>query len=77
MAGFNFEKNLEHQTIAVESVLGVFASVGAKPDDDKTMTNISNPVIKIDKSRYSGNIGRVQKSNGIDKKLSNIHSNVI
>jgi len=77
MAGFNFEKNLEHQTIAVESILGVFASVGAKPDDNKTMANISNPVIKINKSRYSYNIEKVQFKNGIDKKLSNIRSNVI
>lgn len=77
MAGFNFEKNLEHQTNAVESVLKVFRFTGAKPSDDKTTANISNPVIKIDKARYMGNIKAVQAQNNIDQKLCNPSSKVI
>ncbi len=45
MAGFKFERDLPHQVKAVESVLKVFDGVSARELEDKTIANISNPII--------------------------------
>jgi type III restriction enzyme len=76
MAGFNFEKNLEHQEQAVKSTVGVFdsveiiKSVGVK----KECTNPS-----FDKNanfKYVQNIGNIQEQNSIERKVKG-KSNII
>ena len=76
MAGFNFERNLTHQTDAVNSVLKVFDDVGAKKLTDKAMANISNPIVKLEGNLFSTNLSRVQEENSIDTKYKNKSSKI-
>ena len=59
MAGFNFEKNLEHQSQAVNSTVGVFDSVEiTKPKGiEKEFTNPF--LIKDTSFKYVKNIGGI------------------
>lgn len=77
MAGFNFERDLEHQKAAVESVIKLFDDVGAKDLPNKAQANISNPSIKFSGSKFVENLQKVQKYNGIDKKYYKRGSNVL
>lgn len=77
MAGFNFERDLEHQKKAVESVIKLFDDVGAKEDKNKAQANISNPSIKFGGSHFAQNLQRVQRFNGIDKKYFKRGSNLL
>lgn len=76
MKGFNFEKNLNHQTQAVNSTVAVFEHLEQiKPAGiDK---NCINPVINREEPwrRYSDNIYKLQNSNSISIKYSG--SNII
>jgi len=69
MKGFNFEKNLDHQTSAVNSTIGVFEGVSiVHPTElDK---NYINPVLDhLDgNSYYAHNITTIRSDNGIDQK---------
>lgn len=69
MKGFNFEKNLDHQTSAVNSTIGVFEGVSiVHPTElDK---NYINPVLDhLDgNSYYANNITTIRLNNGIDQK---------
>ena len=71
MKGFNFEKNLNHQTQAVNSTVAVFEHLEAiSPDGvDK---NCINPVLNREEPwrRFSDNILKVQNSNRIPVKYS-------
>lgn len=71
MKGFNFEKNLNHQTQAVNSTVAVFEHLEAiKPDGvDK---NCINPVLNREEPwrRFSDNIFKIQNSNRIPVKYS-------
>ncbi|TGG86621.1 type III restriction-modification system endonuclease [Geotoga petraea] len=76
MAGFNFEKNLEHQDQAVKSTIEVF-------DDLETINSqginkkFINPFFDKDKnSKYVQNIGVIQEQNGIERRV-NGKSNII
>ncbi|WP_420577497.1 type III restriction-modification system endonuclease [Ekhidna sp.] len=65
MQGFNFEKNLNHQTQAVDSTVAVFEHLSlAKAEGvDK---NCINPTIEhLDGNQYAENIFKVQGLNGI------------
>jgi len=77
MAGFNFERDLEHQKTAVESVVKFFDDVGAVELKNKAQANISNPSIKFGGSKFAENLQKVQKYNGIDKKYFKRGSNVL
>jgi type III restriction enzyme len=75
MAGFNFEKNLEHQSKAVESTIAVFDGleiVQAKELDKQFI----NPVFPHDTRGYERNIIDIRGENSITdgkvKKDSNI-----
>jgi type III restriction enzyme len=77
MKGFNFEKNLQHQTQAVKSTVKVFDSLEvekAKGVDKQFL----NPVLNIYDSNntYPKNIIELQKVNNIEGKV-NLNSNII
>ena len=78
MKGFNFEKNLQHQSQAVKSTVSVFDNLEIeKPKGvDKQFLN---PVIDIFSgvsTSYAENIYALQKHNGIDEKIKR-NSNII
>jgi type III restriction enzyme len=77
MAGFNFERDLEHQRAAVESVVKLFDDVGAVELKNKAQANISNPSIKFGGSKFVENLRKVQNFNGIDKKYFKRGSNLL
>ena len=69
MKGFNFEKNLSHQSHAVDSTITVFENISLlQPTEvDK---NYINPAFDFSTDRaYPQNIRTVQESNGIDEKI--------
>ena len=79
MKGFNFEKNLIHQTQAVESTIAVFENLEIKKavcTDNKFI----NPHIDIFSSiitlKYRNNIEKIQKKNEIEIKADK-SSNII
>ncbi len=76
MGGFNFEKNLSHQTEAVESTIAVFENLDI--EEDKTIDkNYINPKINFKKGfGYITNIRNIQDKNSIDAKRSG-KSNII
>lgn len=79
MKGFNFEKNLQHQTQAVKSTVSVFDTLELlKPIGvDK---QFKNPIIDISSdilTSYSENIFRLQKLNGIIDEKIKCNSNII
>ncbi|SFV57918.1 Type III restriction-modification system restriction subunit [hydrothermal vent metagenome] len=47
MAGFKFERNLPHQENAVKRLLRAFSGAISVADSDRSMANISNPLIEI------------------------------
>ena len=76
MKGFNFEKNLNHQSHAVDSTIAVFENISlVQPtESDK---NFINPAFDFSTDRaYPQNIKTVQESNGIDEKIKR-NSNII
>lgn len=76
MKGFNFEKNLNHQSHAVDSTIAVFENISlVQPTEaDK---NYINPAFDFTTERtYPENIRAIQESNGIDEKIKR-NSNII
>jgi len=76
MTGFNFEKNLGHQSQAVKSTVGVFNDVEiTKPQGiEKEFTN---PVLNKDANfKYVQNIGGLQEQNSIERNAKG-QSNII
>lgn len=76
MSGFNFEKNLEHQSQAIKSTVGVFDCIDIiKPEG--TEKEFINPYLDKDTNfKYVNNIGSIQEQNGIERKV-NGRSNII
>ena len=75
MKGFNFEKNLNHQTNAVNSTVAVFENLDIK----KTVSvdkNFINPELDLYSNYYAKNIVKVRNENGIDEKVKR-NSNII
>ena len=67
MKGFNFEKNLNHQSHAVDSTIGVFQDI-LLIQPTETDKNYINPAFDFSTDRaYPQNIKTVQESNGIDE----------
>jgi type III restriction enzyme len=76
MKGFNFEKNLNHQSHAVESSIAVFDNISlVQPTEaDK---NFINPAFDYTTERtYPENIRAVQEDNGVTEKIKR-NSNII
>ncbi len=76
MKGFNFEKNLNHQSHAVDSTIAVFENISlVQPiEADK---NYINPAFDfLSDWAYPQNLRAVQESNGIDEKIKR-NSNII
>jgi len=70
---FNFEKNLTHQRVAVESTVEVFKDVAIRRDNS-LYKDVVNPIISSKSDRYFANIKNIQEKNSIDIKptLSNV-----
>ncbi|MCH8535731.1 MAG: type III restriction-modification system endonuclease [Flavobacteriaceae bacterium] len=76
MKGFNFEKNLNHQSHAVDSTIAVFENISlVKPTEaDK---NYINPEFDFTTERtYPQNIRAVQEDNGVNEEIKR-NSNII
>lgn len=76
MKGFNFEKNLSHQSHAVDSTIAVFENIAIfQPTEaDK---NYINPSFDFTTERtYPQNIRAVQEDNGINEEIKR-NSNII
>lgn len=76
MKGFNFEKNLNHQSHAVDSTIAVFENISiVRPTE--TNKNYINGAFNYSTERaYPQNIRTIQESNGIDEKIKR-NSNII
>jgi len=77
MKGFNFEKNLQHQTQAVKSTVNVFDNLEVEQAKGVDKQFI-NPVLNIydGNNTYPKNIIELQKVNNIEGKV-NLNSNII
>jgi len=75
MRGFNFEKNLKHQTNAVNSTVAVFENLDIKKSNGIDRQFI-NPELDLYSSRYAKNIVKIQEKNGIGEKV-NRNSNIV
>ena len=76
MKKFNFEKNLKHQSRAVESVVNIFDGLEIKEPQGIKKQYI-NPIFNKDANfRYVNNIGSIQEQNNIKRKV-NGKSNII
>lgn len=76
MKGFNFEKNLNHQSHAVESSIAVFENISLVQPTE-TDKNFINPAFDfLSDWAYPQNLRAVQESNGIDEKIKR-NSNII
>lgn len=76
MKGFNFEKNLNHQSQAVESTVAVFDGIN-KAESAIVDQNFLNPVFEFESGfAYSRNIKTIQETNGIEEKIKR-NSNII
>lgn len=77
MKGFNFEKNLQHQSQAVKSTVSVFNNLEIE-NPKGVDKQFLNPVVKIydGNNTYPKNILELQKVNNIEGKV-NLNSNII
>ncbi len=76
MKGFNFEKNLDHQSQAVESTLAVFENIRLIQPVDVNRQYI-NPVFDYTTGRtYPENLRAIHEDNGISEKIKR-NSNII
>jgi len=67
MKGFNFEKNLNHQTNAVNSTVAVFENLDLKKASGVDKQFI-NPELDLYSTYYAKNIVKICNENGIDEK---------
>jgi len=69
MKGFNFEKNLSHQTQAVESICSVFENIELTQPEGADKNHI-NPTFNFSDGRtFFQNIRNVHSKNGIAEKI--------
>lgn len=76
MKGFNFEKNLNHQSHAVESSIAVFENIRLVQPTDADKNFINAAFDFLSDWAYPQNLRAVQESNGIDEKIKR-NSNII
>ncbi len=75
MAKFNFEKNLPHQTNAVNNTIAVFKNLEIK-EPNSIDKQFINPEFDLYSSHYATNIYNIQEQNGIEKNIKK-DSNII
>lgn len=75
MKGFNFEKNLNHQTQAVNSTVAVFENLDIK-DTVSVDKQFINPEFDLYSLYYAKNILNIQQTNNIEIKVKR-NSNII
>jgi len=75
MKGFNFEKNLNHQTNAVNSTVAVFENLDIK-ETNSVDKQFINPEFNLHSDYYAKNIAKVDKENGINERVKQ-NSNII
>jgi len=68
MKGFNFEKNLSHQTQAVESTIAVFDTIGLVHPTG-TDKHFINSTFDLSGNQYAKNLAKVQNENGLKEKI--------
>jgi len=76
MKGFNFEKNLNHQSHAVESSIAVFENISLVQPTEADKNYINPAFDFLSDWAYPQNLRAVQESNGIDEKIKR-NSNII
>jgi type III restriction enzyme len=76
MKGFNFEKNLNHQSHAVDSTIAVFENINLVQPTEADRNYINLAFDYSTDRAYPQNIRTVQESNGIDEKIKR-NSNII
>jgi type III restriction enzyme len=76
MKGFNFEKNLSHQSHAVDSTIAVFENISLLQPTEVDKNYINSAFDFSTDRAYPQNIRTVQESNGIDEKIKR-NSNII
>ena len=76
MAGFNFEKNLNHQSHAVESSIAVFENISLVQPTEADKNYINPTFDFLSDWAYPNNLRAIQDSNGIDEKIKR-NSNII
>ena len=76
MKGFNFEKNLNHQSQAVESSIAVFENISLVQPTEADKNYINPAFDFLSDWAYPQNLRAVQESNGIDEKIKR-NSNII
>ncbi len=75
MRGFNFEKNLPHQSAAVKSTIGVFEGLPVRIPEGVDAPHLNPKIEALHNARYARNINQIQEQNGIAggaKKGSNV-----
>ncbi|MEA3554733.1 MAG: type III restriction-modification system endonuclease [Campylobacterota bacterium] len=78
MAGFKFERDLPHQVDAVKSILKVFDDVHIHNNVEKSMQNVSNPIVNhVASAQYSQNLLKIQEQNKINTDYKNSKSNIL
>ena len=76
MKGFNFEKNLSHQSHAVDSTIAVFENISLLQPTEADKNYINPAFDFLSDWAYPQNLRAVQESNGIDEKIKR-NSNII
>ena len=76
MKGFNFEKNLNHQSHAVDSTIAVFENISLVQPTEADKNYINPAFDFLSDWAYPQNLRAVQESNGIDEKIKR-NSNII
>jgi len=77
MKGFNFEKNLNHQTQAVNSTVAVFENLDIKKDVVSVDKQFINPEFEFKTNdQYPNNIRKIQQNNNIEVNIRR-NSNII
>ena len=69
MKGFNFEKNLNHQSQAVESTIAVFENISLVQPTEADKNYINPSFDYLSGRMYPQNIRKAQESNGIEEKI--------
>lgn len=76
MKGFNFEKNLNHQSHAVDSTIAVFDNISLVQPTEADKNYINSAFDYITERTYPENIRAVQEDNGVNEKIKR-NSNII
>jgi type III restriction enzyme len=76
MKGFNFEKNLNHQSHAVDSTIAVFDNISLVHPTETDKNYINSAFDYITERNYPENIRAVQEDNGVNEKIKR-NSNII